>query len=407
MASTFAWMDYSEQQRRRMLDVIQQFRERTTRDELGLSGIRDAFADYLFPGTSTIQTRARYFLFTPWLYLTLERKRISSATATAWIRAAETKLIQPLAQSDDPRGTIGRIAQANVQRLPSSVYWQGLSTWGIRLFTGSQDEYHRGLDRFYEDADRHDRRRGEFAGESLHAARQSNWDPHIPPPSPEFPKVASFALTKAEAAYLCDQILRNCDKSFMAELLRRRVVDDVDMAWELPGIRHFPGHLKDRLLHARNFSEIIHGAALLYNLLIAEKAEAAEKVVDYRQQLDVWWDTKFFARRREFEEWDLSQFWQLLERQNPHIHQRARKFVESWIELAKAANDCAQVTQGTKCRQLVGDRERQLKGPLARLDNSRARELWLIGGGAAGAGQLDFRWRAARGILSDILQGLK
>lgn len=407
MVSTFAWMDYSEQQRRRMLDVIQQFRERTTRDELGLSGIRDAFADYLFPGTSTIQTRARYFLFTPWLYRSLEGKRIPSTAAGAWIRAAETKLIQPLAQSDDPRGTIGRIAKAEVQRLPSSVYWQGLSTWGLRLFIGSQDEYHRGLDRFYGDDDQHSRRRGEFAGESLHAGRQRNWDPHLPPPSPEFPKVASFALTKQEAEYLRDQIRRNCEKSLLTELLRRRAVDEVGMAWELPDIGAFPKALQDWLLYAQNFSEVIHGAALLYNLLIAEKAVAEAKIAEYRLLLDEWWTTKIVERRQAFEEWDLAKFWQLVESENPQIHKRARKFVETWIDLVRAAKQHDEIVDGDKPRLLIGERERQLKGPLARLDNSRARELWLIGGGAAGAGQLDFRWRAARGILSDILQGLK
>lgn len=47
-----------------MLDVTSQFGERTTRDELGIGTVRDAFADALFPGTSTIQTRAHYFLIT-------------------------------------------------------------------------------------------------------------------------------------------------------------------------------------------------------------------------------------------------------------------------------------------------------------------------------------------------------
>ncbi len=30
--------------------------------------------------------------------------------------------------------------------VPSSVYWQGLARWGIRLFPGSQTQYHRSLD---------------------------------------------------------------------------------------------------------------------------------------------------------------------------------------------------------------------------------------------------------------------
>ena len=67
MASTFSWLDQSDQQRRKVLDMLVMFKERETVDELGLGTIRDAFADILFPGTSAPQTRARYFLFVPWM----------------------------------------------------------------------------------------------------------------------------------------------------------------------------------------------------------------------------------------------------------------------------------------------------------------------------------------------------
>ncbi len=49
LASTFTWLDYSEHDRRQMLDAIKLLGERQTRDELGLGGVRDAFADQLFP----------------------------------------------------------------------------------------------------------------------------------------------------------------------------------------------------------------------------------------------------------------------------------------------------------------------------------------------------------------------
>ena len=52
MPSTFAWLDQSEEQRRKILDIVDLFRENGTVDELGLGTIRDALADILFPGTS-------------------------------------------------------------------------------------------------------------------------------------------------------------------------------------------------------------------------------------------------------------------------------------------------------------------------------------------------------------------
>src|SRR5437762_10514601 len=114
------------------------FHDERTRDavhlELGLGGIRDAFADQLFPGTSTIQTRAKYFLFIPWIYLILERKQTPSASIEVKGRKLEAELILALGQSEDKEGIIGKRRKENVQRLPSSIYWQGLLTWGIRLF---------------------------------------------------------------------------------------------------------------------------------------------------------------------------------------------------------------------------------------------------------------------------------
>ena len=76
--SAFVWLDYSERERRKMLDVVDLFREHDTRDELGIGSVRDAFADLFFPGTSTIMTRARYFLLVAWTYQRLEKSRISS-----------------------------------------------------------------------------------------------------------------------------------------------------------------------------------------------------------------------------------------------------------------------------------------------------------------------------------------
>lgn len=37
--STFTWIDHSEKQRRQMLEAIDLFREKDTRDELGIAGI--------------------------------------------------------------------------------------------------------------------------------------------------------------------------------------------------------------------------------------------------------------------------------------------------------------------------------------------------------------------------------
>jgi Family of unknown function (DUF6361) len=54
MVSTFAWLDYSEHERRKMLYVIDLFGEKTTRDELGFGGVPEALS-YLLPLIKTIK----------------------------------------------------------------------------------------------------------------------------------------------------------------------------------------------------------------------------------------------------------------------------------------------------------------------------------------------------------------
>src|ERR1700681_1137461 len=93
--SAFVWLDCSEREHRKMLDVIDLFREHDTRDEFGIGSVRDAFADMLFPGTSTIMTRARYFLLVPWAYQRLERLRVRSAETAARARQAELNRLSP------------------------------------------------------------------------------------------------------------------------------------------------------------------------------------------------------------------------------------------------------------------------------------------------------------------------
>jgi hypothetical protein len=69
LAATLTWLDHDTTDRERMNRILALFRERDTRDELGIGVIRDLIADELFPGTSTIQTRLRYMLFVPWIYM--------------------------------------------------------------------------------------------------------------------------------------------------------------------------------------------------------------------------------------------------------------------------------------------------------------------------------------------------
>lgn len=59
MSSLKAWKDYDPAAREQSLRILALFQVWDNRHELCLGAIQDAFANCMYPGTSTIQTRLR------------------------------------------------------------------------------------------------------------------------------------------------------------------------------------------------------------------------------------------------------------------------------------------------------------------------------------------------------------
>src|SRR5919206_2576895 len=230
MPSSFTWLDYSEHERRKMLDAIRLFKDQGTVDELGIGTIRDTFADLFFPGTGTVQTRARYFLFVPWMYLNLEKNKAPSSIFAARARESEVRLIDVLADSGDSSGTIGVLARRGLKRLPSSIYWQGLGAWGIRRFPGSQDQYHRSIDGFYNSQQQIQLTDDK---EPTGSRVPFNWHSALPAIPKEFPRNVSLRLTKYEGEYLRERIVASSSHTLLAFLVDRGELEqEIEFPWE-------------------------------------------------------------------------------------------------------------------------------------------------------------------------------
>jgi hypothetical protein len=400
MTPSLSWLAYSDHERRRTIELIKQFREQDTRDELGIGTVRDAISDALFPGTSTIQSRVRYFLLVPWMYLQLEAKRVPSSSIRDRARREELKLIHALLASDDPEGTIGRLVKDRLKILPSAIYWSGLQIWGIRLYPGHQDQYHRSLEGFYAAQTRVLRADD---GERIGGVRARNWHAGLPPAPADFPGTASLRLRRVDAEYLRERILTHCPRTLLAFLVDRRLpANEADFPWEHPRAGEIPDHNRQELEHARNFSVTVFGAPLLYNLMLAEKRQSEELVAEYREDLVTWLDEVERLLSR-LQTWDRQAFWVLVRRQNPRISLGTQLFVERWLEFV-LSGERTRVAEHNVARALVSDREYAMKRGLSRLHNPRALELW---GGAAGARRMSFRWNPiVREIVRDIHESL-
>lgn len=390
-----------------MLDTIGHFAERDVLDELGIGGIRDALAEIMFPGTSTIQTRARYFLFIPWIYQELERKRAPSAHITQRARAAEMQLTEQLKKAHDHRGAFGAEAGQTLRRLASNVYWGGLRRWGILLFPGSQDAYHRSLDRYYE-ITREDRSSVRTDDrEPVEGYVVANWHPNLPPPPPGFPGGATFALTHDEARYLQQRLMTTAPDTFLTCLtLAAPRANDVSFPWQHPLVPRLPPSLQRLIRHARNFSEVMYGAALIYNLMLSEQVSES-RIEDYQKRWTHWVEG-LVERADTVEEWDPKSLWQCLAEHGEQIRQSTKQFVETWWALVRPTvlshHGVDQLREQIEVRRLIAGRERQTKGSQARLDNPRAAERWT---GASGVGQLSYRWPVVQTLVRDIVDGLE
>ena len=373
--------------------VVQLFQESETVDELGLGVVRDVFANLLFPGTSTIQTRARYFLFVPWIYARHELRGTTASEIAKRARDDEIKLIDALVENEDKAGVIGAQKRAKLKGLPSAIYWAGLGQYGIRRFMGSQDEYHRGfgtrtrlIDVSGDDDD-------------LSGDQGSAWDRGLPDPPDGFPKKASLELREEEAQYLADRIDALQPRSFLAMLiLKAGPAENVELPWLHPDVVELSARYQEQLEHARNFSEIFYGASLLYNLLLAEAQKSDERTDAYREDLDDWTSNLRAERRPAHLAWNREAFWSIANA--AHVDHRLRTFIDTWISLVI---DGADVRTSSMARQLVKDREWHLKRNRARLHNPRALERWT---GQSGAFQANYRWNRVRAIVGDVRRGL-
>lgn len=395
--SKLAWIDHDSSARERSLQIIGLFKERDSRDELGLGAIRDSFSDTLFPGTSTLQTRLRYMLIVPWVFQALEDKRVPSHKFAARARREELRLIPALRASEGTSsGILGAEAGQALQRLPSAVYWSGLEEWRICRFDGSISNYYRSMDWVYSR-----RRHGwDHMDDGPTSLEATTWHPQLPSPPEGFPDELSFALTREEAGFLRDAIVTVAGESLLGWLAREGREAQVELPWEHPDRARFPEVIRSLLEHACLFSGVMQGAALLYNLMLAELDEHNKaRAEEYREKITNWADSLEMGM---VSSWEVMDLWGGVENSRRNITPGARRFVADWVQLVRERPH--EIADNQAARRHVEIRERRLKLQRSRFVNTRLREQWK---GDSGISRMTFRWPQAKRLINDLSEGLQ
>lgn len=418
---TLQWLDFSPTEREDVLTLLESQKDKSTIDELGLGLVRDAISDHLFPGLSTIQTRARYFLFVAWLLRDLEHGNVQDDRLVLTLRQREIQLIKALLSTEGETGEarhaglIGRDSVDSTKRLPSVIYWSGIRRLGIYQGAGSLQEYLSDLP----DLRRHRRRRGASA-ENEEASDgnlgATTWDPDLPTAEADYLTKTSFDLTREEARYLKEKVLslrtssgQVCLLQWMVRHLDTATVAALEAPWSLlddtgqwPAL---PTSLNAELTHAHHFSLCTRALTAVYTRLLAARrrdldlghyddllADALSGLAEHASALQAWYA-------------DLPAFWRWISQVNPRL-QRDRPFIEEWLRLLadqgfSGAHPAALLS--TQIERWMQERERRLKGALARMGNPPVLQRWSA---PESLGLTTYRWRTARDIVIDILTGL-
>lgn len=135
--ATIGWIDFSPNDRHRIGSVLEMLQPNGVVDELGLGTIRDAIANQLFPGISTIQTSAKYFFIVPYIlydYQLMKPYKRNSITSSKYMEEKEYEIMWDLAEKynhERGAGVIGILKKRKqkIVRRPSAIYWNGLYTY--------------------------------------------------------------------------------------------------------------------------------------------------------------------------------------------------------------------------------------------------------------------------------------
>jgi hypothetical protein len=282
-----------------------------------------------------------------------------------------------------------------VKTLPSTIYWNGLDRLGV--LTTSMTP----------------RAVAQLAGPSVDEEdelefRSGNpWHPTLPDPPPGFPNEHSggFELTRTEAEWLKERIVVRADGTLFAHLVGGPRLADADEPWLEPSALEAGEPIRSLLEHARRFSLLVHGASLLYNLLVGEAYEhKGFTQVDgpasaYREALSQW------ATRMDEEPagtWDWPAFWLTVASGSARVPPAARTFVESWVD-GVAEHGASGVADVADLRRMVETRVSRLRGGRSVLANEKLLALW---GGSSGSSALMFRWGTVRRLVLDVQEGL-
>jgi hypothetical protein len=413
LSSAVGWVDFSPEHREKVKSVIDLLSTPTVIDELGIGVIRDSFSDSLFPGVSTIQTRAKYLLTVPRIfkdYAKLPPHQRRRRRLADYLNEHENLCMKALVAThadDRQEGIIGkRFAnkQGEVLRKPSSVYWTGIRQFGLIHTNLSLQAFCRKFAN--PDQPLHDLVQGsdKTKGDDPDAAEPINETINTPSYDDDWIDSLTIHLSPEEASFLSRQIEARVPLTLLGQILldvkvRRRFLElpsdwnFTTFADDAPFLGKFPNDLQRIIVAARDFWQLMYGAHIRYNCLV----QSRRGTTGLRDEFEsLWTNWKSTVTTFPWERWDTALIWQLANLHHHRVKDYTIAFVESWLKGIQDNASTESLDALVTRQELRNKKSRARLHPTADVSENK----WI------GIDDLNYRLNVARTIISDIDSGL-
>jgi hypothetical protein len=401
----FGWIDFSPKDRQRVGTILELMKPSGQVDELGIGTIRDGLADRLFPGISTIQTRAKYFFIIPYIlhdFLRMSASDRSKKTPSKYLDDREHEIMWYLSEHYKEKGEentsrvigITKKRGERIVRRPSEIYWNGLNTFkcidsqGLSANAFLNNANKSSLETLAHSIEEEDGKDDKDAGfENFFNVKipvNENWQENL-----------TLDLSYEEASFLKEAML-DLDNTLLSY-----VVSDAGIYEEFKTASSFedfikfavekdiPSELKHDLILAHDFAELMIGAHLAYN------QELQKHFYEHDPFEEIWndWYSNFKSRMINPESFDPDH---LFVYTSPD---KAGQFIHDWWRLVNAD----ELDQARKS-QIIKRQERWAKRSKARISNNRRNDVKESI--QLGLGRLEYRFSNAKIIINDVFEGL-
>ena len=264
----------SKEEQVRAMQVLKMTSESVALDELGIGRIRDAFADRMFPGISTLQKHTKYFSLMPQVYRKATEKRYNRLSEVkAEIVRLERIMTKNLYDGSTIKwgitgsDTIGKGTGSYVKYDPAYIYNSGLQTFEILrspqiaelIYSASKAIHNTPKAQKSDDED--------IADDSLDKAGLFQFC-SFPQIDYDFTKACSLDLTTADHDFITDHILKAkaCQGTLLRWLVDNPKTTLPVMFEHLRGCR-LPKELADLQDLAQRFADFIYMVHVRYNYI--------------------------------------------------------------------------------------------------------------------------------------------